>query len=167
MTGHVYQEVAKSTETHTEHRGLAGWASEPSWEHKRPAQRDQNWVCGTVKTSLKDRDIGKQMTVFKPRRCSACHLVTSLIGLPNAGGGKMHLFQELQANKNRKSTITNEVLKHRQFLGRCTSHTLLRRPRSRVGFPVQMHNLALNTPQKARGCLCGLDSQTTAQKGRA
>lgn len=75
---------------------------------------------------------------------------------------KMHLFQELQANTNRKSTITNEVLKHRQFLGRCTSHTLLRRPRSRVGFPVQMHNLALNTPQKARGCLCGLDSQTTA-----
>lgn len=88
MTGHVYwEEVAKSTGTHTEHRVLAGWASGPSWEHKRPAQRDQNWVCGTVKTSLKDRDIGKQMTVFKPRRCSACHLVTSLIGLPNAGGG--------------------------------------------------------------------------------
>lgn len=68
---------------------------------------------------------------------------------------KMHLFQELQANKNRKSTITNEVLKHRQFLGRCTSHTLLRRPRSRVGFPVQMHNLALNTPQKQEAVYVG------------
>lgn len=62
----------------------------------------------------------------------------------------MHLLQEPQASKNRKYTITTEVLKHRQFLGRCTSHMLLMRPKSRVGFPVQMHNLAQYTTKSKR-----------------
>lgn len=50
MAGHMYwEEVAESTGTHTENTGLAGGASESRWGHRRPAQRDQNWVCGTVR----------------------------------------------------------------------------------------------------------------------
>lgn len=163
MAGHEYwEEAVKSTGTHTENRagrmGLRAKVGTPEARSQRPKlgmwhcqdRSQRHWQTNDSIQAKKMLYLPLGHFLDRPAKCRR-----------RLGQGAKCTF----SRNCRPIRTENPQLSLRCNTGSfldAVLHTLLMRPKSRVVFPVQMHNLALNTPQKARGCLCGLDSQTTA-----
>lgn len=101
--------------------------------------------CGTVRRTSRMGMLANRRTVFKPRGCSACCWVTSSVDLR---------WQKAAGARNCRPTRTKlrmPLNDTNQAVSWMLNFTYILMPqKSRVNFPVQMRNLALNTPRKSK-----------------